>query len=70
MAYKRKFTKGKPITSLDELSKQEFVYFFDKITHKGWFMSWQFRLAQQYIERGVLFYAESTSNNMKEGKKL
>ena len=58
MAYKRKYRKGKRITSLDDLSNQEFIYFFNKITHKGWFMSWQFRLAQSYIERGYLWFAE------------
>ena len=57
MPYKRKYRKGEPITSLDELAKQEFIYFFDKITHRGWFMSWQFSLAERYIKRGMLFYA-------------
>lgn len=54
---KRKYRKGDKITSLDELAKQEFVYFFDKITHHGWFKSWQFSLAERYIERGCLYYA-------------
>lgn len=54
---KRKYRKGDKITSLDELVKQEFIYFFDKITHNGWFMSWQFRLAKMYIDRGFLYYA-------------
>lgn len=54
---KRKYHKGGKITSLDELAKQEFVYLFDKITHHGWFNSWQVRLATMYIERGVLYYA-------------
>ena len=58
MSYKRKYRKGSKILSLDELAKQEFVYFFDKITHRGWFTSWQFRLAQSYIERGWLYQAE------------
>ena len=58
MSYKRKYRKGSKILSLDELARQEFVYFFDKITHRGWFLSWQFRLAQSYIERGWLYYAE------------
>jgi hypothetical protein len=57
MAYKRKFVKGDPITSLDELVKQEWIYVFDKITHNGWFMNWQFRMAKTYMERGYLFYA-------------
>lgn len=61
MAYKRKYRKGKQITSLDELAKQEFIYFHHKITHCGWFMSWQFRMTQILLERGVLYYAEKVS---------
>lgn len=59
--YKRKYRKGKQITSLDELYKQEFIYFHHKITHCGWFRSWQFRLAQTYIDRGWLYYAEKVT---------
>jgi hypothetical protein len=58
MAYKKKYRKGAKITSLDELIKQEFVYFYDKITHNGWFCSWQFRLAYKYLKSGRLYYAE------------
>ena len=57
MGCQRKYQKGEPIKSLDELSTQEFIYFFDKITHRGWFGSWQIRLALQYIQRGCLYYA-------------
>jgi hypothetical protein len=64
MISKRKYRKGKPITSLDELSKQEFIYVFDKVTHCGWFMSWQFRLAKQFLERGFLYYAEKASDEI------
>ena len=67
MAYKRKFRKGEKITSLDELAKQEFVYFWDKITHAGWFKSWQFRLADQYIQRGCLYYAERITDDEQRG---
>lgn len=56
--YKRKYKKGRRITSLNELAEQEFVYFYDKITHNGWFMSWQFRMAKTFIDRGVLYTAE------------
>lgn len=63
MAYKRKFRKGDKITSLDELAKQEFVYVFDKITHAGWFASWQFRFAARCIQRGCLYYAERIEDN-------
>lgn len=55
--YKRKYRKGGQITSLDELDKQEFIYFFDKITHYGWFMSWQLRFALTMINRGAIHYA-------------
>lgn len=57
MGYKRKYQKGEPIKSLDELQKQDFIYFVDKITHCGWFRSWQIKLAILYIERGYLYYA-------------
>lgn len=69
MAYKRKYRRGKQITSLDELSKQEFIYFFDKITHNGWFMSWQFRLAKRYLDRGYLYYAERIPKGETNGAK-
>jgi hypothetical protein len=58
MPYKRKYRKGDKITSLDELANQEWIYFYDKITHNGWFMSWQFGLAMRYIKRGCLYRAE------------
>ena len=63
MSYKRKYRKGAKITSLDELSKQEFIYCFDRIVHNGWFGSWQFSLARRYMERGWLFYAERITND-------
>ena len=64
MKYIRKYCRGKKITSLDELANQKFIYFYDKITHNGWFMSWQCSLAKRYIERGVLYYA--LPNNERE----
>lgn len=64
--YNRKYRKGLQITSLEELAKQDFIYFFDKITHRGWFMSWQFRLAQSYLQRGYLYYALPNDDMRKE----
>ena len=58
MAYKRKYRKGKPITSLDELVKQKFVYVNDRIYHIGWCMSWQVSMAKRYMDSGKLYYAE------------
>ena len=44
--------------SLDELARQEVVFWRDKPTSKGWFMSWQFRMAANAIgKNGVVFYA-------------
>lgn len=67
MAYKRKYRKGEKITSLDELVKQEFVYFFDRINHIGWVKSWQINLALRYIERGCLYYAEKMEEDTNNG---
>lgn len=55
--YKRKWRKGNQITSLDELAKQDLIYFGDKVTHAGWFGRWQFTLAKTFLDRGLLFYA-------------
>ena len=38
---KKKYSRGDHILSLDELFRQEFVYWHDKITHKGWFQNWR-----------------------------
>lgn len=55
---KRKWRRGPHITSLDELARQEMVYWMDKPTSKGWFWSWQFRMAMNAIGRkGIIFYA-------------
>lgn len=49
-----KYEKGEVITSLDELVKQEFVYWNDKITHFGWFISWQLRMTFVALNRGTI----------------
>ena len=55
---KRKWRRGPRILSLDELVRQEIVCWWDKPTSKGWFLSWQFRMAVNAIgEKGVVFYA-------------
>ena len=62
-----KYRKGYRITSLNELAEQEFVFCNHKITHKGWFLSWPVRLANEYISRGSLFTAikiESEENRL------
>ena len=64
MGYKRKYLRGNHILSLDELSRQEFVYWWDKITPRGWFLSWQFRMAMNAIgEKGCIYYAIKEDEN-------
>lgn len=63
---KRMYRKGRKITNIDELVKQEFIYFHHKITHNGWFLSWPVRLANDYIHRGILFTAIKNESEDKE----
>ena len=50
---KSKFKPGDPITTLDELAKQEFIYCHHKVYHKGWFWSWSLREIQAALQRGA-----------------
>ncbi len=55
---KRKWRRGPKILSLDELVRQEVVFWRDKPQPHGWFMSWQFKMAADAIGRdGVIYYA-------------
>ena len=58
MAYKRKYKKGRVISSLDDMAQQEFVYIHDKIYHAGWFMSFQLSWAKRLIELGYVCRAD------------
>ena len=58
MAYKRKYKPGKTIKSLDELSEQEFVYIHEKVYHRGWWASLQFRFVKLQMEAGYIRKAE------------
>ena len=55
---KRKYRKGNPVTSVNELLDQEFVYWHDKIYAKGWFLSWPLRMAWKAVEQGEIYKAE------------
>lgn len=58
MPYRRKYRRGGHILSLDELVRQEFVYWNYKVTHRGWFIVWQLRMAAHAIgENGCIYYA-------------
>lgn len=54
---KARYRKGKQITSLDELATKKFVYVHNRINHIGWCLSWQLRLAKQYVDAGVVWEA-------------
>lgn len=62
----KKYSRGEPIKSLDELASQEFVYWHDKITHRGWFMSWQFRMAHDAIQRGCIIFKAIKNKEMED----
>ena len=63
---KSKFHKGGPVLSLDELARQEFVYFHDKIYHRGWFASWQLSWCAARIKFGEIRYAIKEENDEDE----
>jgi hypothetical protein len=64
----RKYSKGEPIKSLDELVSQDFVYWNGKITHRGWFLSWQIQMALKAIRVGnVIFKAIKNKEDENNG---
>ncbi len=63
---KRKYRPGPKVHSLNELMEQDFVYWRNKVTPKGWFQSWQLHMAQEAINRGIIRQAikiESEENS-------
>lgn len=54
---RRKYKKGKLITSLDDLSQQEFIFVLHKVYHTGWFGSWQLRRCKDLIQAGKIYSA-------------
>ena len=57
-----KYIKGEPITSLDELMKQEFVYFGGKVVNVGWFQNWQIGMVNRYLKYNGVFEAINLEN--------
>lgn len=53
-----KYRKGSRINCMEELVKQDVVFFHEKVLHWSFFQSWQIRYAIIEIERGALFRAE------------
>ena len=57
LAKQRKYEKGEPIETLDQLVNQDFIYLNNKIYNHGWFLSWQLSYANELISRKKLFKA-------------
>lgn len=53
-----KYKKGSRITCIEELVRQDVVFFRDKVLHRSFFQSWQIRYAVFQIQLGTLFRAE------------
>lgn len=51
---KKKYRKGYRIRSLNELVEHDFIFFNDKVTHRGWFESWPIRTAKAMIKGGCI----------------
>lgn len=58
----KKYYKGRVIRSLDELAKQEFIFFGHKVYHKGWYLSWPLRNVLALLEGGKIFEAVRIEN--------
>ena len=43
--------------------RQEFVFHRHKVTHAGWFSSWQLGWAKRNIEQSNIYYAIKKENN-------
>ncbi len=54
---KKKWKRGNQISCFDELVNQRFVFWHEKVYHKGWFMWWQMGFVKYQIECGNLYHA-------------
>ena len=57
---KRKYQKGKQVTSLDEFFEHDFfiVGITEKTYSAGWCRSWQLQTARMYVKNGYAYVAE------------
>ena len=51
----KRFIKGDPVRSMDEFAQQKYVWMNNKIYHRGWFESWQFRYVKINIQQGWIY---------------
>lgn len=60
---KRKYEKGELITSIDELLSYEFVYIYEKLWHKKWFLNLQLGLLVHWITHNKVRKAIKKENS-------
>lgn len=69
MAYKKKYKKGAPIQSLEEIivlfNTRDFIWVHGKAYHYGWWSSWSVMEFSRKIWRGAIFYVEKTGDDVK-----
>lgn len=59
---KSKWRRGPHIMSIDEVARQEMIFWRNKPCSKGWFSSWQFRVVENNVGgNGYIFYAMPAS---------
>lgn len=51
----RRYKQGEPISSLDELMKEKFIWVQGKVYHQGWFSSWALRNTMNLIRARKIF---------------
>lgn len=49
-----KYEPGEVIRDFNTLLEQEFVYWNNKITHRGWVQSWQIRMTVNALQNGTI----------------
>lgn len=57
---KKKYKRGDRIWSLEELDRQEFIFWNGKVYHSGFWKSWQYRWVLDRLQNGQLYKAERT----------
>lgn len=59
---KPKYKRGLQIWSLDSLTRQENIYWYDRLWNRKWFMNLQMQLIVRAINNGTIYYALERDN--------
>lgn len=54
---RRKYKQGARLQTMEEFDKSEFVYWHDKIYHKGFIQSMPYRLISRIVHAGQVYFA-------------